>query len=136
MPDINISLFSQLLQLVDRNDFDRLVKKYHADKFSKGISSWTHLVSMLFCHLAKSTSVREISDGLRSAAGNLNHLGVSKSPCKSSISYINAHRSWELFKDFYFALLEKYEPSLARRRKYAHKLKRKIFILDATWIIR
>lgn len=134
MPDINISLFSQLLQLVDRNDFDRLVKKYHADKFSKGISSWTHLVSMLFCHLAKSTSVREISDGLRSAAGNLNHLGVSKSPCKSSISYINAHRSWELFKDFYFALLEKYEPSLARRRKYAHKLKRKIFILDATTI--
>lgn len=134
MPDINISLFSQLLQLVDRNDFDRLVKKHNTDKFSKGINSWTHLVSMLFCHLAKSTSVREISDGLRSAAGNLNHLGVGKSPCKSSISYINAHRSWELFKDFYFALLEKHEPSLAKRRKYALKLKRKIFILDATTI--
>jgi hypothetical protein len=89
---------------------------------------------MLFCHLAKSTSVREISDGLRSAAGNLNHLGVGKSPCKSSISYINTHRSWELFKDFYFALLEKHEPSLAKRRKYALKLKRKIFILDATTI--
>lgn len=134
MPEINISLFSQLLQLVDRNDFDRLVRKHTTDKFSKGINSWTHLVSMLFCHLAKSTSVREISDGLRSAAGNLNHLGVGKPPCKSSISYINAHRSWELFKDFYFALLEKYEPSLARRRKYAHKLKRKIFLLDATTI--
>jgi hypothetical protein len=123
-----------LLQLVDRNEFDRLVKKHNTDKFSKGINSWTHLVSMLFCHLAKSTSVREISDGLRSAAGNLNHLGVGKSPCKSSISYINAHRSWELFKDFYFALLEKHEPSLAKRRKYALKLKRKIFILDATTI--
>lgn len=134
MPDINISLFSQLLQLVDRNEFDRLVKKHNTDKFNKGINSWTHLVSMLFCHLAKSTSVREISDGLRSAAGNLNHLGVGKSPCKSSISYINAHRSWELFKDFYFALLEKHEPSLAKRRKYALKLKRKIFILDATTI--
>ena len=134
MPDINISLFSQLLQLVDRNDFDRLVKKHNTDKFTKGINSWTHLVSMLFCHLAKSTSVREISDGLRSAAGNLNHLGVGKSPCKSSISYINANRSWELFKDFYFALLERYEPSLARRRKYALRLKRKIFIMDATTI--
>lgn len=134
MPDINISLLSQILQLVDRNEFARLVKKHSTDKFSKGINSWTHLVSMLFCHLAKSTSVREISDGLRSAAGNLNHLGVGRSPCKSSISYINANRSWELFKDFYFALLEKYEPSLARRRKYALKLKRKIFIMDATTI--
>lgn len=134
MPEINISLFSQTLHLLDRNDFDRLVKKYKADKFQKGINSWTHLVSMLFCHLSKSTSVREISDGLRSAAGNLNHLGVGKSPCKSSVSYINAHRKWELFRDYYFALLERYEPSLVRRRQYAHKLKRKIFLMDATTI--
>lgn len=89
---------------------------------------------MIFCHLAKSSSVREISDGLRSAAGNLNHLGVGKSPSKSTVSYINAHRNWELFRDFYFALLEKYEPSLARKRQYALKLKRKIFLLDATTI--
>lgn len=134
MPEINISLFSQSLQLLDRNVFDRLVKKHKSDKHQKGLNSWTHLVSMLFCHLSKSTSVREISDGLRSAAGNLNHLGVGKSPCKSSVSYINAHRKWELFRDYYFALLEHYEPSLARRRQYAHKLKRKIFLLDATTI--
>lgn len=134
MPEINISLFSQSLQLLDRNVFDRLVKKHKSDKHHKGLNSWTHLVSMLFCHLSKSTSVREISDGLRSAAGNLNHLGVGKSPCKSSVSYINAHRKWELFRDYYFALLEHYEPSLARRRQYAHKLKRKIFLLDATTI--
>jgi hypothetical protein len=134
MPEINISLFSQLLHLLDRNDFDRIVKKHKADKFQKGINSWTHMVSMLFCHLAKSTSVREISDGLRSAAGNLNHLGVEKSPSKSSVSYINSHRTWELFRDYYFSLLERYEPSLARRRQYAHKLKRKIFLMDATTI--
>ncbi len=134
MPEINISLFSQSLHLLDRNVFNRLVKKYKSDKHHKGLNSWTHLVSMLFCHLAKSTSVREISDGLRSAAGNLNHLGVEKSPSKSSVSYINAHRKWELFRDYYFALLEQYEPSLARRRQYAHKLKRKIFLLDTTTI--
>jgi hypothetical protein len=134
MPEVNISLFSQCLRLFPRSEFDRLVKKHKADKHSKGINSWTHLVSMVFCHLAKSCSVREISDGLRSAAGNLNHLGLNRSPCKSSISYINGHRTWELFKDFYFALLEKHEPSLARRRKYAVQLKRKIFLQDATTI--
>ncbi|MGK2863552.1 MAG: IS4 family transposase [Chitinophagaceae bacterium] len=134
MPDVNISLFSQCLQIFDRADFDRLVKKHKANKFSKGISSWCHLVSMVFCHLAKSSSIREISDGLRSAAGNLNHLGMDRSPCKSSISYINAHRNWELFRDFYFALLERTEPSLARRRQYAARLKRKIFLMDATTI--
>lgn len=134
MPEINISLFSQCLQLLDRVQFQSLVKKHQSDKYTKGINSWTHLVAMIFCHMAKSASVREISDGLRSAAGNLNHLGVARSPCKSSMSYINSHRSWELFKDYYFALLDRYETSLAKRRKYGYQLKRKIFLQDSTTI--
>jgi hypothetical protein len=134
MPEVNVSLFSQCLRLLMRTEFDRIVKRLDSDKHSKGINSWTHLVAMIFCHLAKSSSVREVSDGLRSAAGNLNHLGLNKSPCKSSISYINSHRTWELFKDYYFSLLDKYEPSLARRRKYACQLKRKIFLQDSTTI--
>ena len=85
-------------------------------------------------HLANATSNRDISNGLRSATGNLSHLGVTKAPSKSSMSYINAHRSHQLFEDFYYALLERFEPSLARRRKYAHRLKRKIFIMDASVI--
>lgn len=123
MPDINISLVNQLLHFQDRNSFDRIVKKHRADKYTKGINSWIDLVSMLFCYLAKSSSVREITYGLRIAEGNLNHLGVAKSPSKSSLSYINAHWTWELFRDFYFALLDKYEPSLAKRRQYALRLK-------------
>jgi hypothetical protein len=134
MPIPNVSLYSQILKLIDRTLVERLVKRHQSDKHSKGLDTWTHLVSMLFCHLAKSTSVREISDGLRSAAGNLNHLGVERSPSKSSVSYINQHRTWEVFRDLYFELLEKLEPSVGRKRKYAHRLKRKIFLMDATII--
>ncbi|MDG2448375.1 MAG: IS4 family transposase [Saprospiraceae bacterium] len=134
MSVIKVSLFSQVLQLIDRNLFAGIVRKYGTDKHSKGIDSWTHLVAMLFMHLANATSNRDISNGLRSATGNLSHLGVTMAPSKSSMSYINAHRSYKLFEDFYYALLEQYEPSLARRRKYAHRLKRKIFIMDASVI--
>lgn len=89
---------------------------------------------MLFVHLAKVDSVRDISQGLRSAYGNLSHLGIQRVPSKSSISYINAHRKWNLFMDYYFALLEIYEPSLQRRRKYGHQLKRKIYLMDSTLV--
>ncbi len=130
----NINLFSQILSLVDRTIFNKIVRKHDSDKHQKGYNSWTHLVSMLFCHLAKAGSVRDISNGLRSATGNLSHLGVSCAPCKSSISYQNKHRSWEVFRDLYFALLEQLEGGLQRRRLYARKLKRKIFIVDATVI--
>ena len=134
MSVIKVSLFSQVLQLIDRNLFAGIVRKYDTDKHSKGIDSWTHLVAMLFMHLANAASNRDISNGLRSATGNLSHLGVSVAPSKSSMSYINAHRSYKLFEDFYYVLLDQFEPSLARRRKYAHRLKRKIFIMDASVI--
>jgi hypothetical protein len=58
----------------------RLVREKQTDKHQKGYDSWTHLVSMLFCQFAKSQSVRDISNGLRSATGNLNHLGGEQSP--------------------------------------------------------
>jgi len=114
--------------------FSQLVSKHGTDKHNKGIDSWTHLVSMLFMQLANANSLRDISNGLRSATGNLSHLGVGRAPCKSSLSYINAKRSYELFMDLYFNLLDKLEPSLQKRRRYASRLKRKIYIMDSSII--
>jgi len=134
MPSPKIILFSQVLQLVDRVSFQKIVNKYQSDKHSKGINSWTHLVAMLFMQMSDCHSLRDISMGLRSATGNLQHMGVGKAPSKSSISYINKSRRYEVFRDLYFALLEKYEPSLQRRRNYARRLKRKLFVMDSSVI--
>ncbi|MFH0895796.1 MAG: IS4 family transposase [Bacteroidota bacterium] len=129
----NITLFAQIIGKLCRQSFNKLVQKHATDKHSKGINSWTHLVSMLFCQFAKANSLREISNGLRSATGNLNHLGVERAPCKSSLSYINEHRDWQLFKDFYFVLLEQFYAQ-ASCRKVKFRIKSKILLLDATVI--
>ena len=76
--------------------------------------------------------MRDIHYGLNSATGNLNHYGVSKSPSKSSLSYINEHRNWKLFRDFYLEVVKSL--SLSRNDKGRLKLKRKIFLLDSTII--
>jgi hypothetical protein len=129
----NITLFSQIISKLDRLKFNKIVKVKQTDKHCKGYTSWTHLVSMLFCQFAKSQSVRDISNGLRSATGNLNHLGIERAPSKSSISYQNKHRDHELFKDYYFQLLE----SLGQHPKFKQvkfRIKSKIFLLDSTTI--
>ncbi|WP_367330212.1 DUF4372 domain-containing protein [Sphingobacterium multivorum] len=97
---VNINVFSQLLSLIDRDIFKKLVSKYNSDKHHKGLNSWTHLVSMLFCHLSCSDSVRDINNGLRSTTGNMNHMGISRAPSKSSISYMNEHHDHKLSKTF------------------------------------
>jgi hypothetical protein len=129
----NITLFSQIVSKLCRQKFSKLVKEHETDKHAKGYNSWTHLVSMLFCQFAKSQSVRDISNGLRSATGNLNHLGIQKAPSKSSISYQNKNRSWELFRAYYFQLLG----SLGQQagfKQVKFRIKSKIFLLDSTTI--
>ncbi|MBX2908660.1 MAG: IS4 family transposase [Chitinophagales bacterium] len=129
----NLSLFSQIISKLDRNIFSKLVTKHQTDKHQKGFTSWTHLISMLFCQFAKSQSLRDISNGLRSATGNLNHLGINQAPSKSNISYQNKHRNWELFRDYYFALLKQLGQQ-ARFKQVRFKIKSKIFLLDSTTI--
>ena len=74
----NVTLFSQIISKLDRLAFNKIVRTRQTDKHNKGFNSWTHMVSMLFSQFAKSQSVRDISNGLRSATGNLNHMGIQK----------------------------------------------------------
>jgi hypothetical protein len=129
----NITLFSQIITKLDRIKFSKLVQEKQTDKHQKGYDSWTHLVSMVFSQFAKSQSVRDISNGMRSATGNLNHLGIEKAPSKSSISYQNKHRDWELFKAYYYLLLE-HLGQQAGFKQIKFRIKSKIFLLDATVI--
>ncbi len=73
---MKITLLSQILEQINRNSFNQAVKKHQTDKHNKGINSWTHLVTMLFLHLARANSIREVTNGLKSITGNLNHLGI------------------------------------------------------------
>jgi len=125
------SIFSQLLSLIPRMDFHRVVGAHGAEKGAKGLSSWAHFVSMLFCQLAQAKSLREISDGLRCCLGKLIHLNVRKAPPKSTLSYANAHRPWRMFEDLFHVVL-------GRAARYAPKkkfrFKNKLLSLDSTTI--
>jgi len=129
----NLNLFSQIISKLDRTRFKKIVSEKKTDKHQKGYCSWTHLVSMLFCQFAKSQSVRDISNGLRSATGNLNHLGIERAPSKSTISYQNKNRDWTLFREYYYQLLSHLGQQAGfKQRKF--RIKSKIFLLDSSTI--
>jgi hypothetical protein len=132
---MNITIFSQILQKISRRKFNQVVLKYQTDKHTKGINSWTHLVSMLFFHLAKANSIREVTNGLLSIGGNLNHLGITnKTPSKSSLSYINEHRDWRMFREFYFEIKKDLQSRGYLTRKMFKNIDKKIYLLDSTMI--
>jgi hypothetical protein len=62
---------------------------------------------MLFCQLAQARSLREITDGLKSCEGRLQHLGMSSAPKRSTLSYANAHRPWQLYERLFHDLFSR-----------------------------
>lgn len=126
------SLFAQLLNLVPREEFDRLARNCGAEARSKGFSSWDQFVSMLFCQVAQAHSLREIVLGLGSALGKLVHLGVQGPPSRSTLAYANSHRSYQLYKDLFGRLLERTRPWAKGKGKL--RLRAPVYLLDSTVI--
>lgn len=100
------SIFSQLLQLFPRLEFQQLVAMTKAERHAKGFSCWSQFVSMLFCQLGRAHSLREISGGLRSCEGKLRHLGIT-APSHSTLAYANEHRPWELYQQLFLRLFDR-----------------------------
>lgn len=126
------SLFSQLIAVFNRNDFYRLVMEHKAERHSKGFSSWDQFVSMLFCQLAQAKSLREICGGLACCVGKLRHLGMNSAPKKSTLSYANGHRPWELFRDLFYQTLQTCQSAAPGQHKF--RFKNKLLSLDSSTI--
>lgn len=125
------SMFSQILKLIPRTDFARLVKETKAEHRSKGVSSWSQFVAMLFCQLGRAHSLREIEGGLKSCEGKLSHLGI-EAPARSSLSYANSHRPAELFEKVFYALFDIVSSKAIGKKKF--RFKNKLVSLDSTII--
>jgi len=128
-----VSLFGQVLQIVSRAEFQQNARRLRSDRYSKGFSSWDQFVAMLFCQLAQAKSLREICDGLRCCLGKLNHLGVTDGPKRSTLSYANAHRPWQLYQMTFYEVLQTCR-TVAPGKKAKFRFKNKLLSLDASVI--
>jgi Domain of unknown function (DUF4372)/Transposase DDE domain len=124
------SIFNQLLQLFPRVDFQRAVAETKAERHARGFTCWGQFVAMLFCQLGRAQSLREICGGLASCEGRLAHLGIT-APSRSTLSYANEHRPWQLYQAVFYQLLARCQ-AVAPKNKF--RFKSKLLSLDATLI--
>lgn len=130
------SIFSQMLQLIPRPAFARIVAHRQGERHARGFTCWGQTVAMLFCHLGQAKSLREISEGLQASEGKLRHLGLSDAPGHSTLAYANAHRPWEIYQDLFQFLLTHLQARLGMQGQSARRfcLPGKLLSLDSTLI--
>jgi hypothetical protein len=125
------SVFHQILKLIPRTEFQQLADRHGSDRRSKGFSSWAQFVAMIFCQLGRVQSLREIEQGLASAEGRLQQLGVDSAAKRTTLAYANAHRPWQLYQDVFQSL---YARCHAIAPKHKFRFRSPLLSLDASTI--
>ncbi|HXP24013.1 MAG TPA: IS4 family transposase [Candidatus Sulfotelmatobacter sp.] len=125
------SIFSQMLQLFSRTEFEQAVREHRAEWHARGFSCWGQFVAMLFCHLGRAQSLREICGGLAASEGKLRHLGLPDAPKRSTLAYANEHRPWQLYRSVFYQLLSRCREVAGT---HGFRFKNKLLTLDATLI--
>lgn len=64
--------------------------------------------------------------------GKLKHLGMDKAPGKSTLSYANKNRPWQMYKDLFYETYEWCRSTTPVKHKF--RFKNKLLSLDSTTI--
>ncbi|MDQ2945777.1 MAG: IS4 family transposase [Acidobacteriota bacterium] len=130
------SIFSQVLKLFSRGDFEKAVKENGAERHARGFTSWGQFMAMLYCQVGRAHSLREICGGLACCEGQLMHLGVPAAPKKSTLAYANEHRPWQLYRTVFLQTLAKCQALVQSQGggKKKFRFKNKLMSLDGSII--
>ena len=127
-------VFAQIVEFLPRYEFEKCVKRYKGDFHTKSLSSYNHLLQLIFGQITSCTSLRDICLCLKAHQNNLYHLGIRQQVNQSSLSRANEKRDYRIFQDFGYHLIEQVRPLFAKERTPLIDLEETIFALDSTSI--
>lgn len=122
------TLLGQLLSLINRSEFNKLVNNTESDKYCKGFSTWEHFVVMLFAQITNQNGLRSIENSTSQNSSCFYHLGIKKGIKRATLSYANNNRSCEIFEMLYYSILN------TLSRGAVKKFRKNFYAIDATTI--
>lgn len=124
-------ILSQILSLCPKNELAHVFLKAKSDYKAKRLKSWEHFVTMMFCVLSGSTSLRETCMGLEAYEGKLNHLNIKEVPARSTLSDANKRRSSSVFREIFNYLNSRYRSAISDST-LPNEVLSNLFLVDST----
>ncbi len=124
------TMFSELLNLTPRFEFDKAVNRYGADRYAKSFTSWRQFITLLYAQIKGKDSLRDIETGLAAQSSRWYHLGLCRVR-RSTLSDANNRRDYRIFEDMFYHLLDRCKGNIP---KHAFRFKNPLYSIDATVI--
>jgi hypothetical protein len=127
------SVFSQILSLIDYNDFRRYVRRYDGDHSVRRLTCWEQFLAMAFAQLTRRESLRDIEVSLAAHRKQLYHAGFRSLVKRSTLADANETRDWRIYSDFAQHLIQHARP-LYRDVDLGLELEGTLYALDSSII--
>lgn len=124
------TIFSQILKLVPRHEFETLANQHHRGRSFRTASRWSQFVTLAMAQLSGRNSLRDIVDNMSAQAHRLYHLGSAKLS-RSNLSRINEDKPYTLYEALFRRLLNRCQ-SMAPGHHF--RFKNPLYSLDASTI--
>ncbi len=126
-------VFSQVMEMIHRQEFARCVERYNGDYKVQHFSCRDQFLCMAFAQLTFRESLRDIEAALNSRPEHLYHLGLAGLVARTTLAQANEQRDWRIYADLARGLIAR------ARELYAHEpldieLAEPLYALDATVI--
>ena len=124
------TVFSQLLKLVSRHEFETLAKEHHEGQKLRKMSRWSQFVALSLAQFSGRSSLRDIVSNLSAQAARLYHLGAGN-VTRSSLSRVNENQPYTLYEALFHKLLSRCQGVAP---KHGFRFGNKLYSLDSTTI--
>jgi len=124
------TVFSQLLKLIPRHEFETLAKQHHRGRSFRTATRWSQLVTMAMGQLSGRSSLRDIVENMSAQLHRLYHLGSAKLS-RSNLSRINEDKPYALYEALFGKLLHRCQ-TIAPGHNF--RFKNPLYSLDASTI--
>jgi hypothetical protein len=127
-------VFTQVLSLVNRYEFQKCVNRYNGDYRTRGLNCWNQFAQLFFGQLTARNGLRDICLCLNAYKNSLYHFGIRQSVNQSTLSRANENRDWRIYADFGLYLINLVQPLYADNSFQDFEIDNNVFVLDSTTI--
>ena len=122
------TIFSQILKLVPRHEFETLAKQHHQGRAFRTASRWSQFVTLAMAQLSGRNSLRDMVENVSAQAHRLYHLGSAKLS-RSNLSRINEDKPYALYEALFGKLLRRCQ---GMAPGHPFRFKHPLYSLDAS----
>ena len=127
-------VFAQILQFVNKYEFERCVSRYNGDHRVRDLNCWNQFIQLFFGQLTARNSLRDICLCLKAHKNKLYHLGIKQNVNQSTLSRANENRDWRIFADFGEYLIKTVRPMYSDSTIPNVDIDNDVFALDSTTV--